>query len=147
MEFKAPGDLSQDKNMMALGVIRRRMTREERIKAKEREEARKAGKLEPEVDDEGKEINPHVPKFIADAPWYMSDDTGGKASLKHQKYQKHPTPFCLMANGEPNSVFVDTGKLDTICMGWIHRSGMRVVYELVQPQPNTARAPVQTVVP
>ena len=69
------------------------MTREERIKAKEREEARKAGKLEPELDDEGKEINPHVPKFIADAPWYMSDDTVRKASLKHQKYQQHPTSF------------------------------------------------------
>ena len=85
MEFKSTGDLSKDKNMMALGIIQRRMTREERIKAKEREEDQKAGSLKPDLDVEGKEINPHVPKFIADAPWYVADDTGGKASLRHQR--------------------------------------------------------------
>jgi pre-mRNA-processing factor SLU7 len=98
MEFKAPGDLSKDKNMMRLGVIQRRLTREERIKQKEREEARKAGKLEPELDDDGKEINPQVPKFIADAPWYMADDSGKKSSLKHQRYspqlQHYPHRLC-----------------------------------------------------
>jgi hypothetical protein len=84
MEFKATGDLSQNKNMMALGQIRRPMTREERIKARERE-AQKDGSLKPDLDADGNEINPHVPKFIADAPWYVADDTGGKASLRHQK--------------------------------------------------------------
>jgi hypothetical protein len=85
MEFKSTGDLSKDRNMMALGLIKRHMTREERIKAKEREEAQKDGSLKPDLDADGKEINPHVPKFIADAPWYVADDTGGKASLRHQK--------------------------------------------------------------
>lgn len=61
------------------------MTREERIKAKEREEAQKDGSLKPDLDAGGNEINPHVPKFIADAPWYVADDAGGKASLRHQK--------------------------------------------------------------
>ena len=86
MEFKSGQDFSSDRNMMALGVIKRQMTREERIKAKEREQAQKEGKVAPDLDAEGKEINPHVPQFIADAPWYMSGDTGGKSSLSHQKY-------------------------------------------------------------
>ena len=86
MEFKSGQDYASDKNMMPLGVIPRRMTREERIKAKEREQAQKEGKTQPDLDSEGKEINPHVPQFIADAPWYMADDTGGKRSLSHQKY-------------------------------------------------------------
>ena len=85
MEFKSTGDLSKDKNMIALAIIKRPMTREERIKAKEREAAPKDGSLKPDLDAEGKEINPHVPRFIADAPWYVADDTGGKASLRHQK--------------------------------------------------------------
>lgn len=86
MEFKSGQDFASDKNMMPLGLIKRRMTREERIKAKEREQAQKEGKVELDIDADGKEINPHVPQFIADAPWYMSDDSAGKKSLSHQKY-------------------------------------------------------------
>ena len=78
MEFKADVDLENNRNMMALGVIKRRMTREERLKAKEREEALKGS-------GESSELSSHVPKFIADAPWYMADDSGGSASLKHQR--------------------------------------------------------------
>lgn len=65
------------------------MTKAERLKAKLQQEAQDDGTLKPDVDvegAEGTEINPHVPKFIADAPWYMADDTSGKASLLHQKY-------------------------------------------------------------
>jgi hypothetical protein len=86
MEFKSGQDLASDRNMMRLGIIPRRMTREERIKAKEREQGQKEGKIAPDLDSQGKEINPHVPGFIADAPWYMSNDTGAKSSLSHQKY-------------------------------------------------------------
>jgi hypothetical protein len=86
MEFKSTGNLNDDKNMIPVGVIRRHLTREERIKAKEREEAQKDGRIKPDVDAEGNEINPHVPSFIADTPWYIADDLGGKASLRHQKY-------------------------------------------------------------
>ena len=86
MEFKSAGDLTNNKNMIPLGFIRRPLTREERIKAKERVEAQKDGLIEPDVDAEGKDINPHVPSFIADAPWYVASDSGGKASLRHQRY-------------------------------------------------------------
>jgi hypothetical protein len=85
MEFKSGVNLAEDKNMLALGIIKRRMTKEERLKAKERAEAQKNGTLTPDVDADGNAINPHVPKFIADAPWYMAEETGGKASLRHQK--------------------------------------------------------------
>ena len=85
MEFKSGVNLAEDKNMLALGIIKRRMTKEERLKAKERAEAQKNGTLTPDLDTDGNAINPHVPKFIADAPWYMAEDTGGKASLRHQK--------------------------------------------------------------
>jgi pre-mRNA-processing factor SLU7 len=57
-------------------------TKEDWHKARELEAARKAGTAPAEVDEEGNEINPHIPKYIADAPWYL--DTGAP-SLKHQK--------------------------------------------------------------
>jgi pre-mRNA-processing factor SLU7 len=84
MEFKATtsADLANDRNMMAVGVIKRRMTREERLKARERELAE--GPLKRDV--EGNEINPHVPKFIADSPWYIADESGETVSLSHQKH-------------------------------------------------------------
>jgi len=86
MEFKSVQNLDEDKNMMRLGIIPARLTREQRIKQKEREQAIKDGTVKPDLDAEGNEINPHVPKFIADAPWYLAEDTGGKTSLRHQKY-------------------------------------------------------------
>lgn len=36
-----------------------------------------------ELDAEGKPVNPHIPQFIAKAPWYL--DSGEKSSLKHQR--------------------------------------------------------------
>jgi len=70
MEFRSGGDLANDRNMMALGVIPRRMTREEREKQKQK------------LSEQGQDAS-HVPKFIADAPWYMADDS--VAALSHQK--------------------------------------------------------------
>eukprot|EP00178_Gracilaria_changii_P006826 TRINITY_DN221_c0_g1_i1.p2 TRINITY_DN221_c0_g1~~TRINITY_DN221_c0_g1_i1.p2 ORF type:complete len:540 (-),score=114.46 TRINITY_DN221_c0_g1_i1:11501-13120(-) len=56
-------------------------TREAYKAAKELEEARKAGTAPPAVDSDGKIINPHIPEYIAQAPWYLQQEG---PSLKHQ---------------------------------------------------------------
>lgn len=49
------------------------------------EEARKNGELPPEMDNDGNLINPHVPQYMARAPWYLNQEEG--AGLKHLKAQ------------------------------------------------------------
>lgn len=46
-------------------------------------QARKAGELPPEQDEDGNLINPHIPEFMAKAPWYLN--ASEKSGLKHQK--------------------------------------------------------------
>ncbi|KAK9704838.1 hypothetical protein RND81_07G014200 [Saponaria officinalis] len=60
-------------------------SREDHRKQLELEEARKAGLAPAEVDENGKEINPHIPQYMSSAPWYLNSD---KPSLKHQKNWK-----------------------------------------------------------
>jgi pre-mRNA-processing factor SLU7 len=38
-----------------------------------------------QLDEDGKPINPHIPQFMASAPWYLNED---KPTLKHQKNWK-----------------------------------------------------------
>mmetsp|Transcript_15673 Transcript_15673/g.38031 ORF Transcript_15673/g.38031 Transcript_15673/m.38031 type:complete len:587 (+) Transcript_15673:211-1971(+) len=59
-------------------------SREEHKRAIELEEARKSGLAPAELDEDGNEINPHIPQFMAAAPWYLSQNNA-KAGLKHQK--------------------------------------------------------------
>jgi len=90
MEFKSGQDLANNNNMVPVGIIKRRMTRAELARAKEAA---------------GTDENANIPKFIADAPWYVSQE-GTQASLKHQKhgiygYDKHGMdPSAWYARGQ-----------------------------------------------
>ena len=137
MEFKSGQDHANDKNMLALGVIKRPMTKAERIMAKERAELQKDGKLPPELDAQGNPVNPHVPKFIADAPWYMQDDRDGKASLSHQKYY----------SWKSYSNFVDMAFLELIDREWSPPNGMLEVSAPVQRPLSIGKGRVRIVVP
>lgn len=64
----------------------KKQSREEWRKKKELEEARKLGNAPAEVDEEGKDINPHIPQYISTVPWYV--DPTQRASLKHQRAQE-----------------------------------------------------------
>ena len=64
----------------------KRESRDEYKKRKEIEEARKAGTLPPERDNEGNMINPHIPEYMSKAPWYLNQEEG--SGLKHQRLKE-----------------------------------------------------------
>ncbi|OIW05028.1 hypothetical protein TanjilG_18627 [Lupinus angustifolius] len=60
-------------------------SREDHRKQIELEEARKAGLAPAELDEDGKVINPHIPRYMSSAPWYLNAE---RPSLKHQRKWK-----------------------------------------------------------
>lgn len=72
-------------------------TREEYLKNKEEEEARKAGTLPPQTDEEGRDINPHIPDYVKSAPWYLETS---QPTLSHQTNASFGTSKRLAGFGE-----------------------------------------------
>jgi pre-mRNA-processing factor SLU7 len=69
--------------IMEVGHVKQ--NHQDRRSAKELEEMRQAGTAPPAIDSEGKTINPHIPQYVSDAPWYVDS---GKVGLQHQ-YRKN----------------------------------------------------------
>eukprot|EP00967_Tisochrysis_lutea_P059838 scaffold76295_cov28-Tisochrysis_lutea.AAC.2 len=73
-------------------------TSDDRRRARELEEARKAGTIPAERDADGNEINPHIPQFMAQAPWYLNQDQPG---LGHQRNLKEQRPVARVTDFKP----------------------------------------------
>jgi pre-mRNA-processing factor SLU7 len=65
-------------------ALRGKENRKDWKKARQLEDARKAGTAPAAVDEDGKDINPHIPQYLSSAPWYYNT-TG--PTLKHQRLQ------------------------------------------------------------
>jgi len=68
-----------------LGDDTKTRSRDDFKKQKELEEQRKLGNAPAAVDESGKDINPHIPQYISEAPWYLDPDG---PTLRHQRQQE-----------------------------------------------------------
>ncbi|XP_020388680.2 pre-mRNA-splicing factor SLU7 [Rhincodon typus] len=84
VQSKNPANSEESSGMVGLDEPKK-MTREDWRKKKELEEQRKLGNAPAEVDEEGKDINPHIPQYISSVPWYI--DPSKRPTLKHQRPQ------------------------------------------------------------
>ncbi|KAL9650494.1 hypothetical protein ABK040_004713 [Willaertia magna] len=73
-----------------------RLSRDEYKKQQLLEEARKNGLVMPEKDEKGRDINPHIPQYIKQAPWYLDK---GVPSLDHQRFTS-PDDYSTLLNDE-----------------------------------------------
>ena len=76
------------------GAQGRMLGRDEWRKQQELEEARKAGLAPAARDEDGKEINPHIPQYMAAAPWYLNNNGPVRAapSRLHPRRALAPRP-------------------------------------------------------
>ena len=74
---------------------------DDRRRERDLEEARKAGTVPAERDAEGNEINPHIPQFMSQAPWYLNAEGPG---LQHQKNLKEKKPVASISDFIPRGL-------------------------------------------
>ncbi|EPQ57288.1 hypothetical protein GLOTRDRAFT_137647 [Gloeophyllum trabeum ATCC 11539] len=73
---------------MASATATGKLSREEFRRQKELDAARKAGTAPAALDEEGKPINPHIPQYISQVPWYL--DSGGPTLAHQRRHEEKP---------------------------------------------------------
>lgn len=81
---EAKSEASAAVAMKDLDDSAKKQSREDWRKMKELEEMRKAGTAPAAQDEEGRDINPHIPQYIVSCPWYVGIQA---PTLTHQRPQ------------------------------------------------------------